>query len=221
MQLLPVVAGAIVPHAPLLLPKLESPEVAASSVNIRAAIASLSFDVDAIVILTPHARGPGVYAEISGDLSGFGVPGIEGKTGTDESVARHLDLPTIDGPIDHGVLVPLLLGKWSAPIVGVGVEGALDLRLDVDGRIGVIASVNLSAGLSSRAPLTKVPGAVEGEADFVAALNESVGEAVTRLPRSCGGDVMAAFARIFEGRPARVLAHESPVGVGYLVAEVG
>ena len=205
----------------MLLPELQSPEVAEAASRITGAIAELSLEVETIVLLTPHATTSGVYTEVAGDLSDFGVAGIEGKAETDATVIQALGLPTIEGSIDHGVLVPLLLVKWDVPVVAVGVTRDAQLDLDLDARVGVIASVNLSAGLSARAPLTQIPGAVEAEDEFVAALSRDVGKAVEQVPPgSCGDAVLHLFGRIFEGRPARVLAHEAPVGVGYLVAEV-
>ena len=158
---------------------------------------------------------------MSGDLSSFGIGGVEGKAETDSGLIQSLGLPTIDGPIDHGVLVPVLLAKWEAPVVAVGVNSDTQLGSDLEARVGVVASVNLSAGLSQRAPLTEISGAVEAEERFVSALTEDVGAATRNVPPgSCSDAVLAVFGRIFAGRPARILAHEAPVGVGYLVAEM-
>ena len=209
------------PHAPLLLPELESPEVAAAASTIRAAVRSLDLDVDALILLTPHSRTPGVYASVAGDLSGFGVPEIDAKAETDDEVAAALGLPMVESRIDHGVLVPLLLGGWDVPVVGVGVASDAAVNLETDRRVAVLGSLNLSAGLSPRAPLTEIAGATESESAFVEAVAKDVTAAAGMVPPgSCGGSVMATMGRLFGGRAARVLAHEAPVGVGYLVAEI-
>lgn len=205
----------------MLLPELESPEVAGGASAIRKAIASLALDVDAIVILTPHGTKAGVYREVVGDLSAFGIHGIEAKTDTDPEVVDALGMPRLEGPIDHGVLVPLLLAGWQVPVVGVAMDGDARCDLETDKRVAVVASVNLSAGLSERAPLTALDGAGDGETRFLSALERDIADAATiDLPGSCVAPVMSVFARSFAGRRARVLAHEAPVGVGYLVAAV-
>jgi hypothetical protein len=56
---------------------------------------------------------------------------------------------------------------------------------------------------------------------FAEAVQEDLRRAASiELPGGCGSDVLVAFAEILDGRAAKVLAHEAPVGVGYLVAEV-
>ena len=206
----------------MLLPELESPEVADAAVAIRAAIASISLaDADVLVLLTPHASHPGIYREVRGHLGGFGVPQIAVTADTPAGLARSLGSSMLEGPVDHGVVVPLRLRSWGLPVVAVGVGDVTRLSFEGDERVAIIASLNGSAGISARAPLTAVPGADRAEERFAAALEEDIAIAArVELPGSCGGDVMAVFAELFGGRSAKVLAHETPVGVGYLVAEV-
>jgi len=205
-----------------LLPELESPEVAGAAATVRDAVAALKVNVDAIVLLSPHAVRAGVYAEVAGDLSAFGVPWIDARAETDDTLRAALGGDAIRGGVDHGVLVPLRLRAWDAPVVAVGVDSSTaDLDLDVAGQVMVVASVNLSAGLSRRAPLTEIPGATERESAFIDDLRRDVGAASPDgLEGSCGRHVLRIFGRVFAGRRARVLAHEAPVGVGYAVAEV-
>ena len=189
---------------------------------VRRAIASISFDdIDVIVLLTPHALGSGVYRAIRGDLGAFGVPGIQVQATSHERLIGALQKPVLDVPADHGVVVPLCIARWPQPVVAVGVGEGEGLALESDERVAVVASANGSTGLSARAPSTAVPGADEAERHFAEAIEEDLRRAAAiDLPGSCGGDVVAAFAEILDGRPAKVLAHEAPVGVGYLVAEV-
>ena len=206
----------------MLLPELESPEVADAAVAIRAAITSISLaDADVVVLLTPHASGPGIYQQVQGHLGGFGVPRITVTADTHAGLAGGLGSSMLEGPVDHGVVVPLRLGSWGLPVVAVGVGDATRLSFDGDERVAIIASLNGSAGISARAPLTAVPGADRAEERFADALEDDIAMAAkVELPGSCGRDVMAVFAEHFMGRSAKVLAHEAPVGVGYLVAEV-
>lgn len=222
MRLLRIVAGAIVPHAPLLLPEIAGPEVATAAGTIRDAICSLSFEeADAILLLTPHAATPGVYRAKKGDLSGFGIPEVEAAVKSHARLAKSLGLPIVDGPLDHGAVVPLRIGGWDLPAVVIGVGEGMSIAPGSDMDVAVVASVNGSTGMSPRAPLTEVPGAARAQEDFVAALERDISVAAGLfLPGSCGPLVLAAFADAFGGRRADILAYEAPVGVGYVVAQV-
>ena len=222
MRLLRIVAGAIVPHAPLLLPEIAGPEVVAAAETIRDAIGSISLEgADAIVLLTPHAATPGVYRAKKGDLSGFGISGVEVSVKSHARLAESLGLPFVDGPLDHGAVVPLRIGGWDVPVVTIGVREGMSIEPGSDIDVAVVASVNGSTGMSARAPLTEVPGAAQAQEDFVAALERDISVAARLfLPGSCGPSVLAAFADAFGDRRADVLAYEAPVGVGYVVAQV-
>jgi len=177
--------------------------------------------VDVVVIVSPHAPATGVYRALAGDLSSFGVRGVGVEVPLDENVRDAFGLPLIEAPLDYGVCVPLLMRDWPAPVIAVGVNGGRLPALELDARTALVASVNLSAALSPRAPLTEVAGALDAETAFVSALEEDIGSADPgTLVGSCGGQVLHLFDEAFGGRKARVLAHEAPVGVGYLVAEV-
>lgn len=220
------------PHAPLLLPELESEEVAASAARIRDAAGALALeDVEALVVVSPHAPGTGSYSEVAGDLSSFGVPGVEV---TAEAVALP-GIGSLSDPIDHGISVPLRMLGWGGPVGAVGfAEEGLDLGdvvtveraiESVTERVAVIVSVNLAAGLSPRAPLIELEGAAEAEEMLLQAIQQDLGWLLTGAKSiadagSCGMAPLMLMARLFKGRRARVLAHEAPVGVGYLVAEV-
>lgn len=222
MRLLRIVAGAIVPHAPLLLPEIAGPEVAAAAGSIGDAIRSIDLgEADAILLLTPHAPTAGVYRAKKGDLSGFGVSDVEVSLKAHPRLAKSLGLPTVDGPLDHGVVVPLRIGGWDLPVVAIGVEEGMSIEPGSDIDVAVVASVNGSTGLSARAPSMEIPGAARAQEDFMAALERDVSAAARLyLPGACGPVVLGAFADAFAGRRADVLAYEAPVGVGYVVAQV-
>lgn len=240
MRLLPVVAGAIVPHAPLLLPDLQSDEIARETSDIRSAIRGIDLgDAEAIVLVSPHSRDVGVYASVQGDLSEFGIPSTIGDFKTDDALVAAISeaggLPVLTAAVDYAVLVPALIAEWDLPIVAVGLqEGSTKTTRELthalaDGRlprVALIGSAHGSAALSPRAPLTLRPEARDVEATFLGALQRDIAEVISLLPAmtdvggSCGGPVFEVFASLFEGREARLLAYRAPVGVGYLVAQI-
>jgi aromatic ring-opening dioxygenase LigB subunit len=243
-----LLGGAVLPHAPLLLPELSSDEVAASAVRIRTACADIHFEgADAVVVLSPHAATSCVYRAARGSLVGFGVAGVGVDAPTDEALAGALaeawDEPLVDEPADHGVVVALrLLAGIAAPVVCAGIEEGLGptsevrdraisfadsvLSLTGDRTIAFVASANTSAGLSARGPLTEIPGAAEVERRTLDALDSDpsalteLGEDLARVAGSCGAGPLIAFGRLLGGRPPRLLCYEAPVGVGYPVAVV-
>ena len=162
--------------------------------------------------------------------------------------------PVLEHDIDHGVLVPLLLasvpgipvvaatlvettsastGAAASPPVPVEVaikEGrdfATALSKAGDERaVFFVASVNTSAGLTDRAPLTKIAAASDVEREVLTALGRDVGrlEALAahlgQRGGSCAAGPLVALSRLFAGRAATLLAYGCPVGVGYPVAVV-
>jgi aromatic ring-opening dioxygenase LigB subunit len=243
-----LLGGAVVPHAPLLLPELTSDEVAASALRIRTTCAELHFEgADAVVVLSPHAATSCVYRAARGSLDGFGVTGIGVDVPTEgtlaETLAEAWDEPLVDEPVDHGIVVALrLLEGIAAPLVCAGVEEGLGPTSEVRDRaisfadsvlslaeiraIAFVASANTSAGLSPRGPLTELPGAADVERRALDALDSDssalteLGEDLARVAGSCGAGPLIAFGRLLGGRRSRLLAYEAPVGVGYPVAVV-
>jgi hypothetical protein len=235
--------GAIVPHAPLLLPQLTGPETAAAGTRVTAAIEALELgDADVVVVVSPHGRASGVYGEVRGTLDAFGTPGIEVRRATDGDLGAALaggwGRPVLPDDVDYGVVVPLLLaGDADAPVVAVSLQddgGAvadaralLSALLDVtDGRnVAVVASANMSIALSARAPLMLRAEAREIEDRLVALLPRDAGAAtelapdVARSGGSCGAGPLTVFGELCRGSTTNVLAHEEPVGIGYLVAK--
>jgi hypothetical protein len=235
--------GAIVPHAPVLLPEV-SPSHAAVTEPIRAALGSLSFDaVDMIVLVTPHGPATGVYREVKGSLDGFGVAGVSLECATDaafrDQLAGAWGVSLIDDPIDHGALVPVLLLTPPVPVVVASVGESLapedaaragsDLSsalssIASEASVAFVASANLSTGMGPRAPLPDLPGAEPLERSVLLACETDLAELTELAPDlatgagSCGAGPLTAFGRMFPGEKAEVVAHEHPFGVGYLVA---
>ena len=181
-----------------------------------------------LVVVSPHGPETGAYEDLSGDLSSFGVEGGDVSVTTSPVPG----LGVVKEPVDHGVLVPLRLLSWDRPAAGVcfvedgGVRDLVPVERAISSlteRVAVVVSANLSAGLTPRAPLTEIEGAVAAETEVVEALRSDVGsllQGARELPGGCSAATLMLMARLFGGRSARVLAHEWPVGVGYLVAEV-
>lgn len=237
----------------MLVPELASAETKAASIAMTDAIASLQLGrFELIVVLSPHGVRAGVYEQVEGSLAGFGYPDIALTCPGDAVLAGELakawGTPLLEGPVDYGIVVPMLLAHehssdlGEARVVGACLPEMLDREdlepiakladsfaqaLAVVGgskRALFVASANDSAGLSARAPLTKLPGAMELSDDLLGALGADVGlveEPAHRLAidgGSCGFGPLLALGRLFTGRRAEVIVHERPVGVGYTVA---
>lgn len=236
--------GALVPHAPVLVPLLESAETAAAGAELRTALRKIDLhDVDLIVIVSPHGSRTGVYRSPRGDLRDFGVPGVHEERHTDPRVAADLahawGAPLLDAPADHGIVVPLALGfvpdvavvaatfAESEPDTAAAERFAAAVAAIASTRpIALLASANTSAALSPRAPLTERPEALAVEAELLAGIAEDcsaareLAPAMTTAGGSCAAGPLTVLGTLFAGHRAEVLAHEAPLGVGYLVAAV-
>ncbi|MDP9225654.1 MAG: hypothetical protein M3P18_17805 [Actinomycetota bacterium] len=243
-------SGAVVPHAPVLLPDVSGTGTAAETLELQEALRSLVFDAaDVVVVLSPHGSDCGVYASVAGTLDDFGIPGIDLQRPTDRSavaaLAGYWGKPILGDPIDHGVLVPLmLLSTDTTPVLAASLpeiapEAVSDARETVESGISfaralvefagtravtLLASAHTSSALTPRAPLTERAEAKPVEAGILSALGDdpsTLGSLVHdawRLGGSCSPGSLAAYARAFGGRKSEVLAYESPFGVGYVVA---
>ena len=239
------VSGAIVPHAPVLLPPVSGDENAARVAGVRAAIGAIDLgEVEAIVLLSPHGSRTGVYRSTAGSLADFGMRGIRATHPTVDGIVSDLSSswgrPILEGPIDHGALVPLLALCPSAPVVtaslretsfdrGAVEESVAEGRAFVDAvshlsgrRLAFVASCNTGAGLSPRAPLTEVSRAIELEERLVGEMERGALPVELAIETGCAGScaagTLAAFAAAFAGTQIQVRAHDAPFGVGYLVA---
>jgi aromatic ring-opening dioxygenase LigB subunit len=200
------VQGALVPHAPVLLPEVVGHGVAAETEDIRNALTTVSFDdVDLVVVLSPHARATGVYESVAGDLDDFGISGIELERSSDpdavEMLATSWNQTVLREPIDHGVLVPLkLLATRTTPVVAAGLAGTDEeatspdeaiaaglafadaiAELSRDRSMCMVVSGQTSCALTPRAPLTERAEAKPVEANVVGALGGD--------PSALGGSV--------------------------------
>jgi hypothetical protein len=241
--------AALVPHAPLLLAELCPQGFEQQTQRVRDAIATLPWGpVDLVILLSPHGPRSGVYREVSGSLLGFGVRGLTGQwpTAVDraEELASDWGVPLLDPPVDHGVLVPLLLGAAAGrPVVAATVAESTGSLGDLESSLadarrlaaclgplgphtGFVASANSSAALTPRAPYGEQGGALEVEENLLAALRGDVGLLDALAPRlfdagrSCAAPPLACLALLRAGSAGRLCAYERPAGVGYPVAFV-
>jgi aromatic ring-opening dioxygenase LigB subunit len=241
-----LVAGVVLPHAPLLLPEVTQVERAADVVH---AAREIGAGVDAtVIVVSPHGERSGVYAGTRGSLRRLGPPDVVGQADPAPEVAQALarawDRPLLTGEVDHGVAVPLRMALGTTRAIGVSLQettgpGAGDLAAALEdarelaGCIGalpdptvVVASAHTSAALTRRAPLTELPAGRELDAAIIDALGTDIGR-LTEIPErawteggSCGAGPLVVLGHLFRGRRATVLAYDYPVGVGYLVATV-
>ena len=232
--------AVILPHAPLLLPEVGSDARHDPAARVRAGCSAAGRVISGprALVASPHAMRTGVYVNPYGDLTRFGPRAPAALCPLDlevaEEIAQRWEKPLVEDPLDHGIVVPLLLAAPAAPIVAIGFEEGSDpgheaaalatviAEMDLDGSL--VASANLSAGLTDRAPLTRLAGAEELERELVDRLSRDAGSLLETAPRvstesgSCGLGPLALIGHLFGGSPAEVLAHEWPFGVGYLVA---
>jgi len=208
------VSGAVLPHAPVLLPEISGERAARVTHTLRVAARSIEFDdADVVVLLSPHGPASGVYGKVRGSLEAFGLPGVATDRATDPALlsrlARAWGRPVLPGPVDHGVVVPLALGSFSGPVIAAAVAeatgpagphgdgaaaqgGAFAEALSELAQgcgVAFVASANTSAGLTQAAPLSELEGAKAAEKRLLRALaqgGDSVGEAALRAQRDGG-----------------------------------
>ncbi len=244
-----IARGAVVPHAPVLLEAIQ-PSLDEGR-RVRKAVSELDLSgAEAVVIVSAHGSVAGVYERVEGSVGGFGIEGLEVARDTDAELVRSLvdawGHAPVDAPVDFGIVVPLLLGFGDGlPVVAVTLpettgpkanemSDALDaartlseaLRRVADAReLAVVASGHASAGLTDRAPLTKVSGAADVDRELVAVLDEDPGLVDGLLARlretgdACGIGPLAVIAHLFAGWGSEGVTYEAPFGVGYLVGQ--
>jgi hypothetical protein len=174
-------AGAVVPHAPVLLPEIGGRSGAESRDRILRACDKIDTSgADVLLVVSPHGRGAGVYARITGSEASFGGPEARLESPADtraaESLARAWKAPLLEDDLDHGAVGCLHLLDVRRPVVVAALPEStgLDAKADactamVEGRklagavkrafagssVLVVASAHTSAALTVRAPLAE------------------------------------------------------------------
>lgn len=230
--------GAIVPHAPLLAPDVSTSTELGPLEQVRAATRAVARAWSpTTVLISPHGARSGVYGSRRGDLSTFGVPraatGYDIDTHAAEALSERWGRGFLDEPLDHGIVVPLLVAGPGSPLVAVALAetgdpaeeaGLLAAALADLAEVTVVASINAGTGITARAPSTELSGAAALEHELRDALRRDVGSLAELAPRlrdeggSCGMGPLLVLAHLFAGVAADVSVHTWPVGVGYLVA---
>lgn len=202
-------------------------------------------NAEVLVIASPHGPALGIYRRVSGDLGAFGLSVISVAAQTYDlwSEVAGSERVAIESPADHGVVVPLRLIAWDLPVIALatadsdagragpaasaaGRAARLIQQIATTKNVAVVASVNTSAALSARAPYPNDANASESETRLLEILQTDMellkneAEAITEQGRSCALSPLLVLAELFGGRGMELLAHEAPVGVGYLVAQV-
>ena len=219
--------GALVPHAPLLLPEVTTHPDGLS--DIWDALGRIRIPTEAqVLVLTPHSAGFGCYTKAEGSLRGFGLD-IAGAFPPGHGA--DLDLPPLEGLLDHGALVPLLLLGVTAPVSVVGLEDATDVTdlarsvrtLAAEKETFVLASAHTSTRLTERAPLPYSYDAVRLESRFITGVESDCAAAreladeLRAVGNTCSLSTLRAFGELFAGAEGNVMAYGSPYGVGYPV----
>jgi hypothetical protein len=176
-------SGAVVPHAPVLLPEIGGRSGAESRDRILRACDKIDVSgADVLLVVSPHGRGAGVYAGGTGSEVSFGGPEARLDCPTDmdaaESLARAWKAPLLEDELDHGAIGCLHLLDVRRPSVVAGLPEATGpgaaadaCAAMVEGRklagavkrafsgssVLVVASAHTSAALTPRAPLTERP----------------------------------------------------------------
>ena len=210
-----LVCGGVVPHAPLLSEWVAGRKVSGAAAEVKAAFELFRsggrWDLgvaDLLVVASPHGSATGVFASIEGSLEPFGsgLPALDapGDREAALAVAASSGLPLLDGPIDHGVIVPLLLLLESVPELAEGEAETLSpvrfppivamvqaeddpdplafgravaeatRQLATDRSVAFLASAHTGAGLSPRAPLTELDAAKELDQRLIETLRTDV-----------------------------------------------
>lgn len=239
-----LLVGFIVPHAPVLLPQLRGGDPVSSD------IPKPDEDSPLCVVLSPHGDQTGVYRRVRGDLTGFGVGQSVVQRKTDrvfgKELSRRWSEPLLEDDVDHGVLVPLVVGlPPTLTVVGATlkevtgpdaapIDQAIESAKSFASAVAAIAeqrdliiaaSAHTSAGLSPAAPLTELPAGKELEKEITKALEDDLGH-LTEIDAqlwadagACGVGPLTAFGTLFAGRTAKTTFREAPFGVGYLLAQ--
>jgi hypothetical protein len=221
----PLVAAAICPHPPILVPELASgaaPELEKLRDACRKAISYVrETSPDAVIVVGGDTRTIRHAPPYGGSFLPWGV-----------------DLP-VGAPGGDPLPLSLLVGAWLAPeasgyvSVAAGAPpdecAALGEDLAADGRIGLVVMGDASACRSEKAPGYFHPDAAAFDANVSAALAGADAEALLAIDPAAADrlhaagrapwQVVAGSSRTTETwKCTEVLYDEAPYGVGYLVA---
>ncbi|HVL64908.1 MAG TPA: hypothetical protein VM573_07040 [Actinomycetota bacterium] len=227
-----IASGRVVPHAPVLVPGMSQDPAIPRVMPVEAGEATVA------VVISPHGATTGVYREAFGSFDRFGARGFEraapSVSEAASSLAEGWGAPLLEGPLDHGCLVPLWWLPSRLPVIACSLADASPLQAQalasalavLDERLLVVASAHLSAALSDAAPLTAIPGAPEFDREVLDALEGDPADLLRidvahgTAVGACGLPPLYVLAHLFRGGRGEVLAYDAPFGVGYVQARV-
>lgn len=199
----------LVPAAPALLPRLTGtrvPEVAPVRAAVAEALGAL-VDLDRVVVVSEDV--PGTLAGLGAPAPGGDAPGPGRGTWPGELADALLDASPGAPPSrarEHRT--------WS--------DGTVDLAAELDAapdRVGLLLLADGSRTRGPRAPGGEDPRGDVVDAELVAALRQGrVADVPDALEVGATAGAAVTLLAGAPGGPTRVLHHEAPLGVAYLVA---
>ncbi|HZK52839.1 MAG TPA: AmmeMemoRadiSam system protein A [Desulfosporosinus sp.] len=247
-----LVYSVFVPHPPILVSEIGRGEEHKCQASLEAyeEIASRLVQAEAatVVLVSPHAQltKDGITLLIEevyqGNFAQFGAAQVSLSFDSDTAVIAQFqkDLPdvvSIQGPMDHGALVPLYFlqkAGWSGKLVllGMPLERPEDYGFRIGqildklpGRYALVASGDLSHRLKEDGPYGFDAAGPEFDQAVLKALQRDT-KKLTSLPvelvekaGECGYRSLRLALAAKEGAP-EVLSYEGTLGVGYMVADL-
>jgi len=247
-----LVYTVFVPHPPILVSEIGRGEEHQCQASLDAyqeiARRLVLAEVETVILVSPHAplTKDGITLLIEevaqGNFAQFGAAQVGMFFACDKTVITQFqkDLPLvvpIQGPMDHGALVPLYFlqkAGWSGKVVllGMPLERPEDYGLRIGQildklprRYALVASGDLSHRLKEDGPYGFDAAGPEFDQAVFKALQRDT-KKLTSLPielvekaGECGYRSLRLALAAKEGAP-EVLSYEGPLGVGYMVADL-
>ena len=247
-----LIYSVFVPHPPILVPEIGRGEERKCQASLDAyhEIASrlVQAEIETVILVSPHAplakEGITILTEevVRGNFAQFGVAQVSLSFASDTTAIAQFQkdlsgVVSIQGPMDHGALVPLYFlqkAGWSGKVVLLGMplerpeEYGLRMGQILDklpGRYALVASGDLSHRLKEDGPYGFDSAGPEFDQAVLIALQRDT-KKLTSLPvdlvekaGECGYRSLRLALAAKEGAP-EVLSYEGPFGVGYMVADL-
>ena len=247
-----LVYSVFVPHPPILVPEIGLGEECKCQASLDAyhEISSrlVQAEVETVILISPHAPllkdGITLLTEKvgHGNFAQFGAAQVSFSLECDTTVIAQFQkdlsgVVSIQGPMDHGALVPLYFlqkAGWSGKVVlsGMPMERPEEYGLrmgqileKLPGRYALVASGDLSHRLKEDGPYGFDAAGPEFDQGVLKALQRDT-KKLTSLPvdlvekaGECGYRSLRLALAAKEGAP-EVLSYEGPFGVGYMVADL-
>lgn len=241
-----------VPHPPILVPEIGKGEERKCQASLDAyqeiSRRLVRAEVETVILVSPHATltkdGITILTEevVRGNFAQFGAAQLSFSFTCDTTVIAQFqkelsEVTSMQGPLDHGALVPLYFlqkAGWSGKVVLLGMPLArpeeYGLRIGqildkLPGRYALVASGDLSHRLKEDGPYGFDSAGPEFDQAIINALQRDTKKLI-RLPvdlvekaGECGYRSLRLALAATEGAP-EVLSYEGPFGVGYMVADL-